>query len=128
MWSSHKAGEPDVAMVEALEARIDALPGLSVAELRQAWTEAWGSPPPKGIRRRLLTPGIAWQWQAELYGGLSRSAERRLAQVEADYRQSTPAIPSRRPVSEANLRPGSRLIRVWKTERHEIEVAEIGYL
>ena len=26
------------------------------------------------------------------------------------------------------LPPGSRLIRVWKAERHEVEVTETGYL
>ena len=65
--------------VEALEARIEALPGLSIADLRQAWAAAWGAPPPKGARRRLLMLGIAWKWQAEVHGGFSRSVERRLA-------------------------------------------------
>ena len=85
MWNSSETGGADVAppLVEALEARIGALPGLSIAELRQAWAAAWGAPPPKGARRRLLMLGIAWQWQAELYGGFSRSAERRLALLEA---------------------------------------------
>ena len=86
MWNSSETRGADVEapLVEALEARIRALPGLSIAELRQAWVAAWGAPPPKGARRRLLMLGIAWQWQAELYGGFSRSAERRLALLEAD--------------------------------------------
>ena len=74
MWSSSETGGADVAppLAEALEARIGALPGLSIAELRQAWAAAWGAPPPKGARRRLLMLGIAWKWQAELYGGFSQ--------------------------------------------------------
>jgi hypothetical protein len=81
MWNAGEGGGADVAppVVEALKARIGALPGLSIAELRNAWAAAWGAPPPKGARQRLLMLGIAWQWQAELYGGFSRSAERRLA-------------------------------------------------
>ena len=130
MWDLNKAGGAEVALllVEALEARINALPGLSIGELRKAWAAAWGSPPPKGMRRRLLMLGIAWQWQAELHGGISRSAERRLALLEADHRQSAAATPNRHPLSQAGLRPGSRLIRVWKAERHEVEVTEAGYL
>ena len=30
--------------------------------------------------------------------------------------------------SQECLRPGSRLIRVWKAEQHEVEVTETGYL
>ena len=90
MPSLSETGGADVAPppAEALEARIGALPGLSIADLRQAWSAAWGRPPPKGARRRLLMLGIAWKWQAELHGGYSRSAERRLATLEAAFRQS----------------------------------------
>ena len=130
MWNASEGGGADVAppVVEALKARIGALPGLSIAELRQAWAAAWGAPPPKGARRRLLMLGIAWQWQAELYGGFSRSAERRLALLEAEHRQSCAATPNRHQPSQAGLRPGSRLIRVWEADRHEVEVTEAGYL
>ena len=72
--------------------------------------------------------GIAWKWQAELHGGYSRSAERRLAVLEAAFRQNgAPKANGQRPSQEC-LRPGSRLIRVWKAEQHEVEVTETGYL
>jgi hypothetical protein len=130
MWNTGHGGGADLAppLVEALEARIGALPGMSIAELRQAWATAWGAPPPKGVRRRLLMLGIAWQWQAALYGGFSRSAERQLALLEAERRQNRAADPDRQPPSQSGLRPGSRLIRVWKADRHEVEVTETGYL
>ena len=113
---------------EALEARVGALPVLSIADLRQAWSAAWGSPPPKGARRRLLMLGIAWRWQAELHGGYPRSAERRLVALEAAFRQSgAPKANGDRPSQEC-LPPGSRLIRVWQAEQHEVEVTESGYL
>ena len=104
MPSSSETGGADVAPppAEALEARIGALPGLSIADLRQAWAAAWGAPPPKGARRRLLMLGIAWKWQAELHGGFSRSAERRLALLEAAFRQSGAPKPEWAPtVAEA---------------------------
>ena len=73
--------------------------------------------------------GIAWKWQAELHGGYARSAERRLAALEADFRQR--ALPRGRTGTDPSperLPPGSRLIRVWKAEQHEVEVTETGYL
>ena len=33
-----------------------------------------------------------------------------------------------REVPRGGSGPGSRLIRVWKAERHEVEVTETGYL
>ena len=125
-----EAGGADVAPppAKALEARVEALADLSIADLRQAWSAAWCAPPPKGARRRLLMLGIAWKWQAELHGGYSRSAERRLAMLEAAFRQNgAPKANGQRP-SQKCLRPGSRLIRVWKAEQHEVEVTETGYL
>jgi hypothetical protein len=130
MWNLSETGGADVAppLVEALAARIGALPELSIAELRNAWAAAWGAPPPKGARRRLLMLGIAWQWQAELHGGFSRSVERRLALLEAEHRQSRAATRYRRPPPQTGLRPGSRLIRIWGAEQHEVEVSDNGYL
>ena len=71
--------------------------------------------------------GIAWKWQAELHGGYARSAERRLARSR---RTSGRAVHRSRMGIDRRERlpPGSRLIRVWKAERHEVEVTETGYL
>jgi Protein of unknown function (DUF2924) len=130
MPSLSETGGADVAPppAEALEARVEALPDLSIADLRQAWSAAWGRPPPKGARRRLLMLGIAWRWQAELHGGHARSAERRLAALEAAFRQSAAPSPNAPRPSQGRLMPGSRLIRVWKAEQHEVEVTGTGYL
>ena len=73
--------------------------------------------------------GIAWKWQAALYGGVSRSAERRL--VVARGGPSGRAVqrsPTGHRPSPESLRPGSRLIRVWRAEQHEVEVTDTGYL
>ena len=129
MPSSGETGGAEGAAAKPLEARIGSLPGLSIADLRQAWSAAWGAPPPKGARRRLLMLGIAWKWQAELHGGYARSAERRLAALEADFRQQSAAPrPNGHRSAAERLPPGSRLIRVWQAERHEVEVTETGYV
>jgi hypothetical protein len=130
MRSLSETGGADVAPppAEALAARIEALADLSIADLRQAWAAVWSRPPPKAARRRLLMLGIAWKWQAELHGGYARSAERRLAALEADFRQSgAPKASGHRP-SQDCLVPGSRLIRVWNMEQHEVQVTESGYV
>jgi hypothetical protein len=116
---------PDIPMPE----RVDALLALPVGDLRQAWSEAWGSPPPKGARRRLLMLGIAWKWQAAVHGGLPRPLQRRLATLEAGFRRGGAVDRAGLvPAGTPRLMPGTRLIRVWKGERHTVEVTETGYL
>jgi hypothetical protein len=130
MGSLRETGGADGAPppAEPLEARIEVLHDLPIGDLRQAWAAAWGAPPPKGARRRLLMLGIAWKWQAEVHGGLSRSAERRLAALEAAFRQGAAPKQNGSGVAPGRLRPGSRLIRVWNAEQHEVEVTETDYL
>ena len=73
--------------------------------------------------------GIAWQWQAELHGGFSVD---RPSGGLRDARGGLPAErctePERVPTAPGAAVPGSRLIRVWKAERHEVQVTETGYL
>ena len=55
--------------------------------------------------------GIAWKLQAELGRGGGRRGARGGREARAE-----------------RLVPGSRLVRVWRAERHEIKVTENGYL
>ena len=101
---------------------------LPIGDLRQAWSEAWGAPPPKGARRRLLMLGIAWKWQAAIHGGLAKPLERRLAALEAGPRSGAVDGAASARAAIRQLMPGARLIRVWKGEHHEVQVTETGYL
>ena len=73
--------------------------------------------------------GIAWKWQAEVQGGFSQIG--RAAARDCSRRPSGRAVHRARTgtdIPERRLLPGSRLIRVWKAERHEVQVTETGYL
>ena len=48
--------------------------------------------------------------------------------LEATVRQSGATKANGHRPSPESLRPGSRLIRVWRAEQHEVEVTESGYL
>ena len=109
--------------------RINAVAELPIGELRQAWSEAWGAPPPKGARRRLLMLGIAWKWQTAVHGGLPKPLERRLAALMAGRQGSgAPNGAAAARTTPPRLMPGARLLRVWKGERHAVQVTESGYL
>lgn len=121
------AGESALPDADDLAVRLSALPNLPVSQLKQTWTAAWGTPPPRGARRRFLMLGIAWRWQARVHGGLPIPLKRRLAALEATIRQNraiTPEEVKARPC----LMPGTRLVRIWRGERHEVHVTEAGYI
>src|SRR6185437_6945692 len=94
-------------------AEVQALERLDLEGLRAAWRERWGAPP-KLRSVELLRHLIAWRIQAAAFGGLDADTKGRLR------------APARGP--EAHLRPGQRLAREWKGRRHEVEIAEGGYL
>jgi hypothetical protein len=71
--------------------------------------------------------GIAWRWQAQVHGGFSRAMERRIATLEATFRQSR-RIETAGLTPGPRLMPGTRLVREWRGERHEIHVVESGYI
>ena len=72
--------------------------------------------------------GIAWNWQAEVHGGFRPETARRLAALEngcaarRGRRRKTDVAAAARP------RPGTRLLRDWSGDRHEVQVTETGYL
>lgn len=114
-------------VVATLQSQIEELPRLPTTELQQAWTAAWGAPPPKGARRRFLMLGIAWRWQAAALGGPPRTLERRLAALESTCRAGQKIEPGRQ-VAARPLLPGTRLVRDWRGERHEVHVVEDGFI
>jgi Protein of unknown function (DUF2924) len=106
-----------------------ALPSCRSATCGRPGPRPGGVPPPKGARRRLLMLGIAWTWQAEMHGGLSRQLERRLAALDAPHRQSgAVGVSAAKRAGARRLMPGTRLMRVWGDTRHEVVVTETGFL
>ncbi|MBT8459650.1 MAG: DUF2924 domain-containing protein [Boseongicola sp.] len=113
-----------------LRRRIEALANFDNAALRLAWQSTLGFPAPKGARKRFLMLGIAWKWQAEAFGGFNRELARRLSALEAPDRVSGRVDERGKPkaISIARPLPGTRILRDWQGERHEVHVTEQGYL
>ncbi len=107
---------------QSVEAEIAALPGLSLAALRERWSALYGNPAPRSLRRDLLVRAIAYQLQVKAYGGLSPVTKRVLREIAAarEGRFDDAAIGPR-------VKPGTRLIRVWQGETHSVLVLEDGF-
>ena len=104
--------------------QIAQLPGLSRQQLLELWQKLYKKAAPLGIRREIMVPLLAYKIQENGYGGLTpiiRSELRRIAQT-LERNRSLGAPPVR-----SKTKSGTRLLRCWRGEMHEVFVAEAGY-
>lgn len=127
LQKQHAIGKaaPDTEVGRQLLQQIHMLQDMSIAELKSQWTALIGSDPPRHAKRSFLTQTIAWELQAKSFGKLKPGVHRQLRQAgrgAGDEKQvvSEPASPT--------LRPGVKLIRVWKGVTHHVLVTEDGFL
>lgn len=103
---------------------IEGLAALDRPALEAAWRRLHGRAPPKRLGRDLLIRVVAYQLQVETLGGLSPAARRRLQGIAL-------AVCGGRPVPTAaarSIKPGTRLLREWHGQLHEVQAVESGFL
>jgi hypothetical protein len=106
-----------------VEAELDRLAAMPIAQLRLRYREAFRGDPPKAFGPDLLRRSIAHQIQEKAYGGLSRSAQRLLDQMMRAYA----AKPNGKIVLPRRIKPGSILVREWKGRSHRVTVLADGF-
>ena len=87
---------------------------LGRPELIDWWQTLFDCPPPKSVPESFLREVIGWHIQAKEYGGLSAIEKRQLKLGAAS--------------PTGQLAVGSRLIRVWQDQTHQVTILEDGYL
>src|ERR1700686_2321075 len=107
----------------AVEAELDRLAGMPIAQLRARYREVFRSDPPKAFGPDLLRRSIAHRIQEKAYGGLSRSAQRLLDQMMKAYA----AKPNGQILLPRRIKPGSVLVREWKGKSHRVMVLADGF-
>jgi hypothetical protein len=110
----------------ALDDEIASLPALSKAELLARWRERLKQPPPAHLNKPILVPLLAYRLQEQAFGGLKPAYKRRLSQLAERFERN----PSREPKtvsSSARIKPGTRLIRQWDSQTHQVTAAEEGF-
>lgn len=106
---------------KTLAVDLTALHDLSHNELKERWSDLFGSECPPRMSRNVLVRAIAYQIQERALGGLDRSTRRRLDRAAADLAAGrTPAPLARK------IKPGTRLLREWQGRVHEVVVLEKG--
>lgn len=107
-------------MLNPADRKIAELQGLDAPALRTLWVETFSRPAPKRLRRDLLLRALAYHAQEQAEGGLSKAIRKRLARGVGPGEQR-PRPPS------LQLKPGTRLIREWRGESHQVAVLDDGY-
>src|SRR6202163_2277977 len=107
----------------AVEAELDRLAVMPIAQLRVRYREVFRKDPPKSFGPDLLRRSIAHRIQEKAYGGLSRPAQRLLDQAMKAFA----AKPNGKIVLPRRIKPGSVLVREWKGRSHRVMVLADGF-
>jgi hypothetical protein len=112
-----KAADP------AVEAELDRLARMAIAQLRVRYRELFRTGPPKAFGPDLLRRSVAHRIQKKAYGNLPRSTERLLNQMIKAFA----AKPGGKLVLPRRMKPGSVLVREWKGRSHSVMVLADGF-
>jgi Protein of unknown function (DUF2924) len=99
------------------------LPRAGRDELRKLWLENFGRPAATSLRRELMLPVLAYRIQERVYGGLDAESERRLREIIASQTQK----PARQAEKGHPFKPGTRILREWKGQTHEVLITSLGF-
>lgn len=106
-----------------VEAELQQLEKAPTPELRLRWKEAYGRPTPPHMSRGLLLLSLAYRIQERAFGGLSEATRKKLLKIAADLERNPNCLEPRGP----RIKPGTRLVKEWKGEVHEVTVQPEGY-
>ncbi len=127
---------PSAAASVALDAQIDALATLDLADLRVRWRKLMRTAPPEHLPRFLLIRVLAYKLQARALGDLDPETARYLADVERERVRQRVAGHKRRPKDPPPVppvpasrghRPGTLLMREHAGKMHAVTVVADGY-
>jgi hypothetical protein len=99
------------------------LPALNKGQLLPIWRRNFDDDPPPKLRKELMVPILAYRMQEKEFGGLSHRARKRLREIAESLGPEKRPHPSIAP----SIRSGTRLIRRWGGEVHEVSVNDAGF-
>ncbi len=106
-------------MNTALSDQIAGLPTMSKAQLLAIWAKNYNQAPPSTLRKDLMVPILAYRIQEREYGGLANSTRKKLRDIAKSIYPGKQANGR----GSSGLHHGTRLVRSWKGEVHEVQIA-----
>jgi hypothetical protein len=111
-------------MKSNISQQIVKLPSLSRQQLLDLWRKVYRRAAPSGIRRELIVPFLAYRMQEKVHGEPSRCSRAELRRIVRNLEKSGGSNESR---SGPRIKSGTRLLRQWRGETHEVEVSKLGF-
>lgn len=108
---------------EALTKAVADLEVLPKDELRRRWAESFKTAPPLRSSQEFLRRSLAHRIQEQALGGLAPCVRKRLAKLVGAFERD----PGFSPAPAPSFKPGTRLVREWKGEIHEVEILKVGF-
>lgn len=103
---------------------LESLEHMTKDELRAAWTQVTGKPPPRTQSPEFLLMAVAWELQARQFGGLKPAVRRKLEALAAAYQAGgSPRLGKPLP----RYRAGTTIVKQWGGNSHTVTVLENGY-
>jgi len=102
--------------------KILGLRAMSRAQLLDLWQAVYKKAAPPGVRREILVPFLAYKIQENAYGGLKPSVRAELRRIAQSLKSNPSGL-----LGRSRIKPGSRILRRWRGEMHEVFVTESGY-
>jgi hypothetical protein len=110
-------------MTTEITTKLQELPHLPRRRLLALWQELFAKLAHPRLRRNLMVPLLAYRLQEQAFGSLKLSTRKQLRKLAVDLEQKQKTRPS--PVPQ--LRAGTRLLRQWQGQMHEVVVADEGF-
>jgi hypothetical protein len=114
--------EAHVAIYRNDTGQISKLGTLSRKQLLDLWQRTYRKAAPVGIRREILVPFLAYKIQENAYGGLKPSVRAELRRIAESLKSNPNGC-----LGRSRIKSGSRILRRWRGEMHEVFVEESGY-
>jgi hypothetical protein len=115
--------QPAKSADPAVEAELDRLAVMPIAQLRSRYRDVFRADPPKAFGPDLLRRSVAHRIQEKAFGGLSRTTQRLLDQMMKAFS----AKANGKIVLPRRIKPGSVLVREWKGRSHRVMVLADGF-
>jgi|ERR1039458_1065897 hypothetical protein len=110
-------------MADEISAKLEELPNLQTSKLRVLWQELFAKPAHPKLRRDLMIPILAYRIQEKAYGGLKPSTRKRLQKLAEELEQD----PNAQLRPNQQIKTGTKLVRQWQGQTHEVMVVDEGF-
>jgi hypothetical protein len=107
--------------MDDISQKLAELPHLSRQQLLDLWQKLYRRPAPS-LRRELLIPFLSYRIQELAFGGLKASTRAELRRIAKQAQKPNSPV---RPVTR--IKPGTRILREWRGQNHEVTVLESGF-